>query len=239
IRVAWFALVLPALLLNYFGQGALLLSNPRAIQQPFFLLAPGWALIPLVLLATAAAIIASQALISGAFSLTQQAIQLGYAPRLDIQHTSSLEAGQIYVPQANWGLMIATILIVIGFGSADSLAAAYGIAVTGTMMITAILLHVVALERWRWPKPAVYAMTAVFLTVDFTFFGANLLKVAQGGWVPLLVAASVFTLMTTWKTGRRIVAERLTARAIPIDHFMSAILASPPVRVPGTAVFMT
>jgi len=135
--------------------------------------------------------------------------------------------------------MVATIFIVIGFGSADSLAAAYGIAVTGTMMITAILLHVIALERWHWPKPAVYAMTAVFLTVDFTFFGANLLKVVDGGWVPLLVAASIFTLMTTWKTGRRIVAERLTARAIPIDHFMSVIVASPPVRVPGTAVFMT
>jgi len=239
IRVAWFSLVLPALLLNYLGQGALLLIDGDAARQPFFLMAPSWALFPLVGIATLAAIIASQALISGVFSLTQQAIQLGYAPRLDIEHTSSLEAGQIYVPQANWSLMIATILIVIGFGSADSLAAAYGIAVTGTMMITAILLHVIALERWRWPKPAVYAMTAVFLTVDFTFFGANLLKVAQGGWVPLLVAASVFTLMTTWKTGRRIVAERLTARAIPIDHFMSVILASPPVRVPGTAVFMT
>jgi KUP system potassium uptake protein len=239
IRIAWFSLVLPALLLNYFGQGALLLIDGEAARQPFFLLAPSWALFPLVAIATLAAIIASQALISGVFSLTQQAIQLGYAPRLDIEHTSSLEAGQIYVPQANWALMIATILIVVGFGSADSLAAAYGIAVTMTMLITAILLHVIAIERWRWPRPAVYAMTAVFLAVDFTFFGANLLKVAEGGWVPLLVAASVFTLMTTWKTGRRIVAERLTARAIPLEHFMAVIVASPPVRVPGTAVFMT
>jgi len=239
IRIAWFSLVLPALLLNYFGQGALLLIDRDAARQPFFLLAPSWALFPLVGIATLAAIIASQALISGVFSLTQQAIQLGYAPRLDIEHTSSLEAGQIYVPQANWGLMVATIVIVIGFGTSESLAAAYGIAVTMTMIITAILLHVIALERWRWPKPAVYAMTALFLSVDFTFFGANLLKVAQGGWVPILVGASVFTLMTTWKTGRRIVAERLTARAIPIDHFMSVIVASPPVRVPGTAVFMT
>jgi KUP system potassium uptake protein len=239
IRLAWFSLVLPALLLNYLGQGALLLIDGNAARQPFFLLAPSWALFPLVGIATLAAIIASQALISGVFSLTQQAIQLGYAPRLDIEHTSSLEAGQIYVPQANWGLMVATIVIVIGFGSSDSLAAAYGIAVTMTMIITAILLHVIAIERWRWPKPAVYAMTALFLSVDFTFFGANLLKVAQGGWVPILVGASVFTLMTTWKTGRRIVAERLTARAIPIDHFMSVIVASPPIRVPGTAVFMT
>jgi len=239
IRAAWFSLVLPALLLNYLGQGALLLVDGDAARQPFFLLAPAWALLPLVGLATAAAIIASQALISGVFSLTQQAIQLGFAPRLDIEHTSTQEYGQIYVPQANWALMIATILLVVAFGSSDALAAAYGIAVTMTMIITAILLHVVALERWHWPKLAVYGMTTVFLTVDFTFFGANLLKVMQGGWVPILLGAFVFTLMTTWKTGRRILAERLTARAIPIDHFMSVIVAGPPVRVPGTAVFMT
>jgi KUP system potassium uptake protein len=239
IRIAWFALVLPALVLNYFGQGALLLIDGAAAKQPFFLLVPSWALFPLVGLATLAAIIASQALISGAFSLTQQAIQLGYAPRLDIEHTSSHEMGQVYVPQVNWALMVATIVIVIGFESSDALAAAYGIAVTMTMLITTVLLYVIAVERWRWPKPLALGITAVFLAIDATFFGANLLKVTQGGWLPLLIGAFIFTLMTTWKTGRRIVAERLTARAIPIDHFMSVIVAAPPVRVPGTAVFMT
>ena len=239
IRIAWFALVLPALVLNYFGQGALLLIDGDAAKQPFFLLAPSWALFPLVGLATLAAIIASQALISGAFSLTQQAVQLGFAPRLDIEHTSSHEMGQVYVPQVNWALMISTIVIVIGFESSSALAAAYGIAVTMTMVITAVLLHVIAVERWHWPKAVVYCLTAVFLTVDLTFLGANLLKIFQGGWLPILIGACIFTLMTTWKTGRRMVAERLTARAIPIDHFMSAIVAAPPVRVPGTAVFMT
>jgi KUP system potassium uptake protein len=239
IRIAWFVLVLPALVLNYFGQGALLLIDGDAAKQPFFLLAPSWALFPLVAIATAAAIIASQALISGAFSLTQQAIQLGFAPRLDIEHTSSHEMGQVYVPQVNWALMICTIVIVIGFESSSALAAAYGIAVTMTMVITAVLLHVIAVERWHWPTPVVCCITAVFLTVDLTFFGANLLKFFQGGWLPILIGAFIFTLMTTWKTGRRIVAERLTARAIPIDHFMSVIVEAPPIRVPGTAVFMT
>ena len=239
IRVAWFALVLPALLLNYFGQGALLLSNPRAIEQPFFLLAPGWALIPLVLLATAAAIIASQALISGAFSLTQQAIQLGYSPRLDIQHTSHHEMGQVYVPQVNWALMISTIVIVIGFGSSTALAAAYGIAVTLTMVITALLLQVVAIERWGWPPMVAYAVTGVFLVIDLAFFGANALKVAHGGWLPLLIGGLLFTLLTTWKTGRQIVATRLTARAVPIEEFLGMIEKTRPTRVAGTAVFMT
>ena len=176
-------------LLNYFGQGALLLSNPKAAEQPFFLLAPGWALLPLVGLATAAAIIASQALISGAFSLTRQAIQLGYCPRLDIEHTSSHEIGQVYVPQVNWALMISTIAIVIGFGSSTALAAAYGIAVTLTMVITAVLLHVVATERWRWPPALAFAVTGVFLTIDLAFFGANALKIAHGGWLPLVIGA--------------------------------------------------
>ena len=239
IRVAWFALVLPALLLNYFGQGALLLSNPRAIQQPFFLLAPGWALIPLVLLATAAAIIASQALISGAFSLTQQAIQLGYAPRLDIQHTSHHEMGQVYVPQVNWALMVSTIVIVIGFGSSTALAAAYGIAVTLTMVITTMLLQVVAIERWGWPPAVAYAVTGVFLMIDLAFFGANALKIAHGGWLPLLIGGLLFTLLTTWKTGRQIVATRLSARAVPIEEFLSTIERTRPSRVAGTAVFMT
>jgi KUP system potassium uptake protein len=239
IRIAWFGLVLPALLLNYFGQGALLLLTPGAAEQPFFMMAPGWGLFPLVGLATAAAIIASQALISGAFSLTRQAIQLGYAPRLDIEHTSSREMGQVYVPQVNWALAAATVLIVIGFGSSSALAAAYGIAVTMTMVITALLLHVVATVRWRWPVPAAVAVTAVFLTIDVAFFGANLLKITQGGWLTIVIGVVLFTLMTTWKTGRRLMAERLTARAVPLEHFMAAVVADKPVRVPGTAVFMT
>ena len=231
--------MLPALLLNYFGQGALLLENPAAAEQPFFLLAPGWALLPLVALATAAAIIASQALISGAFSLTQQAIQLGYCPRLDIEHTSHSEMGQVYVPQVNWALMVSTIVIVIGFGSSTALAAAYGIAVTLTMVITAILLQVVATERWGWSPVVAYAVTGVFLTIDLAFFGANALKIAHGGWLPLVIGGLLFTLMTTWKTGRQIVAARLTARAVPIEDFLSQVAEARPARVPGTAVFMT
>ena len=239
IRLAWYALVLPALLLNYFGQGALLLENPSAAAQPFFLLAPGWALVPLVILATAAAIIASQALISGAFSLTQQAIQLGYCPRMDIEHTSHHEMGQVYVPQVNWALMVSTIVVVIGFGSSTALAAAYGIAVTLTMVITAILLQTVASERWGWPPVVAYLVTGFFLIIDLAFFGANALKVAHGGWLPLVIGGALFTVMTTWKTGRRIVAERLTARAIPIEDFLTSVQNTPPARVPGTAVFMT
>jgi KUP system potassium uptake protein len=239
IRLAWYVLVLPALLLNYFGQGALLLENPSAAAQPFFLLAPGWALVPLVLLATAAAIIASQALISGAFSLTQQAIQLGYCPRMDIEHTSHHEMGQVYVPQVNWALMVSTIVVVIGFGSSTALAAAYGIAVTLTMVITAILLQTVATERWGWPPAVAYLVTGFFLIIDLAFFGANALKVAHGGWLPLVIGGVLFTVMTTWKTGRRIVAERLTARAVPIEDFLTSVQNTPPARVPGTAVFMT
>ena len=239
IRIAWFGLVLPALLLNYFGQGALLLTNPKAIEQPFFLLAPHWALFPLVVLATLAAIIASQALISGAFSLTRQAIQLGYSPRLDIAHTSSHEIGQVYVPQVNWTLMICTILIVIGFGSSTALAAAYGIAVTLTMVITAVLLYVIARDRWHWPTPVALAVTGLFLLIDLAFFGANVLKIMHGGWLPLVIGTVLFTLMTTWKTGRRIVAQRMTERAIPLSDFLAKVRAHPPARVPGTSVFMT
>ena len=239
IRFAWFTLVLPALLLNYFGQGALLLTNPAAAEQPFFLLAPAWALLPLIGLATAAAIIASQALISGAFSLTQQAVQLGYCPRLDIQHTSHTEMGQVYVPQVNWALMLSTIVIVIGFGSSTALAAAYGIAVTLTMVITAVLLLVVAIERWHWSPVVAYAVTGIFLIIDLAFFGANALKIAHGGWLPLVIGGLLFALMTTWKTGRQIVAARLTARAIPIEDFLRRVVDTRPARVPGTAVFMT
>jgi KUP system potassium uptake protein len=238
IRLAWFALVLPALVLNYLGQGALLLLDPKT-EHPFFLLAPSWALIPLVGISTAAAIIASQALISGSFSITRQAIQLGLAPRLDVEHTSAREMGQIYVPQVNWALMVATVLIVVGFGSSGAVAAAYGIAVTLTMVITVLLLYVVMTERWKWPKPAAVAVMVLFLFIDLAFFGANALKLLQGGWVTLAVALLLFTLMTTWKTGRRLVAERLTARAVPLEEFMATVDATRPVRVPGTAVFMT
>src|SRR5262245_35148385 len=238
IRLAWFVLVLPALLLNYLGQGALLLVNQKA-THPFFQLAPTWALLPLVVIATVAAIIASQALISGAFSITRQAMQLGLAPRLDVEHTSAQEIGQIYVPQVNWALMFATVFIVIGFGSSTALAAAYGIAVTLTMIITVLLLYAVMTERWQWPKPAALSVVLVFLTIDLAFFGANALKVLQGGWVTLAVALSLFTLMTTWKTGRRLVAERLAARAIPLDDFIAMVSSLRPARVPGTAVFMT
>jgi KUP system potassium uptake protein len=239
IRLAWFSLVLPALLINYFGQGALLLIRGEDAPQPFFMMAPTWALIPLVILSTAAAIIASQALISGAFSLTRQAIQLGYAPRLDIQHTSSMTMGQVYVPQVNWFLAICTVLITVGFRSSSALAAAYGIAVTGTMIITTILLCVVAIERWKWPRAAVLAVALLFLTIDLSLFGANLLKIFQGGWLPLVIGALLFTLMTTWKTGRRLVADRLRARAFPLEDFMTAVSSQPPTRVTGTAVFMT
>jgi len=238
IRLAWFCLVLPALLINYFGQGALLLLDPTA-AQPFFQLAPTWALFPLVVLSTAAAIIASQALISGAFSLTRQAIQLGYAPRLDVEHTSSWEMGQIYVPQVNWFLAISCILIVIGFGSSAALAAAYGIAVALTMVITGVLLPVVERQRWGWPMAMVVAFAAVFVTIDLSYVGGNLFKILEGGWLPLAIAALIFTLMTTWKTGRRLVAERLTARAFPLEEFAAAVAATPPTRVTGTAVFMT
>jgi len=239
IRLAWYALVLPALMLNYFGQGALVLSDAQNATQPFFLLAPTWFLYPLVGIATLAAIIASQALISGAFSLTRQAILLGYAPRLDIEHTSHHEMGQVYVPQVNWALMFCTIAIMLGFRTSTALAATYGIAVTITMVITAILLHVVMTQRWKWPLWAALLITGVFLTIDVTLMSANLLKVVRGGWLPLGVAAVVFTLMTTWKKGRQLVAERLAARAIPISDFMAAVTAMKPTRVTGTAVFMT
>ncbi len=238
IRLAWFSLVLPALVINYLGQGALVLLDPQT-DHPFFRLAPSWALLPLVGISTAAAIIASQALISGSFSITRQAIQLGLAPRLDVEHTSAREMGQIYVPQVNWALMMATVLIVIGFGSSGAVASAYGIAVTLTMVITVLLLYIVMTERWRWPKPAALAVMLLFLTIDLAFFGANALKLLQGGWVTLAVATILFTFMTTWRTGRRLVAERLAARALPLSEFVATVEATHPVRVQGTAVFMT
>ena len=238
IRVAWYGLVLPSLLLNYLGQGALLLERPE-VKHPFFELAPSWALVPLVVIATSAAIIASQALISGAFSITRQAVQLGLAPRLDIEHTSAREMGQVYVPRVNSALMVATVLIVLGFRSSGAIAAAYGIAVTLTMVITVLLLYVVMTERWRWPVPIAAVIMGIFLAIDLAFFGANALKILDGGWLPLAVAIAIFTLMTTWRTGRRVVAERLASRAVMLDDFFASIDFLKPVRVPGTAVYMS
>ena len=238
IRLVWYTVVLPALLLNYLGQGALLIENPALAENPFYRLAPEWALYPLIVLATCAAIIASQALISGAYSLTMQAIQLGFMPRLKIEHTSSTEMGQIYIPALNWALMLGCIAIVVGFGSSSNLAAAYGVAVTATMVITTILLGVVERRKWGWSLPLVLALSGFFLVIDVAFFGANVIKIPHGGWFPLVVGALIFLLMTTWKKGRRILAARLLSRAHPIEDFLRDISKNPPARVPGTAVFM-
>ena len=239
IRLAFFVFVLPALLLNYFGQGALILRVPEAAANPFYMLAPRWFLYPLIGIATAAAIVASQALISGAFSLTQQAVQLGYVPRVTIVHTSAREPGQIYVPEVNAALMVGCLVLVVTFRSAGALAAAYGIAVTGTMVVTTILFAVVARGRWRWPVWKVLALTAGFLAIDVAFLGANVVKVAAGGWVPLLLALVLFTLMTTWKTGRELLAGILRQGALPIELLLDDLRKRRPHRVPGTAVFMT
>jgi len=238
IRLSWFTLVLPALLLNYFGQGALIIANPETLEQPFFLMAPRWALIPLVALTTAATVIASQAVISGAFSLTRQAVQLGYVPRLRIDHTSPQQQGQIYMPLVNWVLLMACIGLVLGFRSSSRLAAAYGVAVTTDMVFTTVLFAVVAWRRWGWHPALLLPLIASFLVIDLGFWTANLPKVPHGGWFPLLVAAAVFTLMTTWKRGRKLLATRLSARGLPLDLFLENIRRSPPHRVPGTAVFM-
>ncbi|MBI4409578.1 MAG: potassium transporter Kup [Gemmatimonadetes bacterium] len=238
IRLAWFAVVLPALLLNYFGQGALLIRDSAAVENPFYLMAPTWAIYPVVLIATAATIIASQALISGTFSVTMQAVQLGYSPRVGIEHTSAREIGQIYIPGINWALMLACIGLVLGFRSSSNLAAAYGVAVTTTMVVTTMLFYVVARERWKWPLPATLLLAGLFLGVDLTFWGANLLKIPAGGWFPLLVGAVVFTLLTTWKRGRQILTRRIRHRTLPREVFLRSIAEHPPVRVKGTAVFM-
>jgi KUP system potassium uptake protein len=239
IRLAWFWLVFPCLLLNYFGQGALVLRDPAAAANPFYLLAPRPLLYPLIALATVAAVIASQALISGAFSLTQQCVQLGYSPRVTIVHTSAREAGQIYIPEVNGALMVSCLLVVIGFGSSSALGAAYGIAVTGTMAITTVLFVVVAASRWNWPRWRAVSLAAAFLTIDLAFLGSNALKIGHGGWVPLVVALTLFTLMTTWKRGRQILREHLTEISMPLDTFLTSITDSSIPRVPGTAVFMT
>jgi KUP system potassium uptake protein len=238
IRLTWFILVLPALVLNYFGQGAVILEDPTTLEHPFFLMAPAWALYPLVGMATLATIIASQAVISGAFSLTQQAIQLGYLPRMKVEHTSSREMGQVYLPGINWALMLACVGLVIGFRTSSNLAAAYGVAVTTDMAVTTVLFVVVAAKRWHWSPTSIALFLSVLLIVDLAFWGANLPKIPQGGWFPIVVAAVIFTIMTTWKKGRQIVATRLEVGSLPIELLVADIRESQPTRVPGTAVFM-
>jgi len=238
IRTAWYTVVLPALMLNYFGQGALLIRDPSAVANPFFRMVPPWALYPVVVIATLAAVIASQALITGAFSLTMQAVQLGYMPRVEIAHTSSRERGQIYIPGVNWVLMVCCIGLVLGFQNSSNVAAAYGVAVTTTMVITTLLMGVVERERWKWPLLATLAFSALFLAIDLAFFAANVVKIPHGGWFPLVIGAIVFTLMSTWKKGRQVLAENLQERTLPIDLFLDDVRRSPPHRVPGTAVFM-
>jgi KUP system potassium uptake protein len=239
IKLVWFLFVFPALLLNYFGQGAYLLHTPSGTENPFFMMAPEWSLYPLVALATAAASIASQAVISGAFSLTRQAVQLGYLPRMRIRHTSAREIGQIYIPSVNWILMFAAIGLVLAFGSSSDLAAAYGVAVTATMAITTTLLAVVARERWRWPVVGVMALTVPLLMSDLSFFGANIVKVTEGGWFPLAVGVFVFTIMTTWFGGRQILTERLKESAMTTEDFLDQLAQNRIHRVRGAALFMS
>ena len=239
IRVVWFGMVLPALLLNYLGQGALLLAEPTAVDNPFFRLVPSLFLYPMLVVATLAAIVASQALISGAFSLTQQAVQLGYTPRVTIVHTSKQEAGQIYIPEVNKALAIGTLLLVLGFGSSTALGGAYGVAVTGTMAITTLLFSAIAKERFKWTNLQIGAFLAFFLTLDLALFTANILKIRTGGWVPIVIAISVFILMTTWKRGRTHLRSILAERSLPVSEFIESLERSKIVRVSGTAVFMT
>jgi len=239
IRFAWFALVLPALLLNYFGQGALVIADPNAAEHPFFQLAPDWATMPLVVLTTIATVIASQAVISGAFSLTRQAVQLGYLPRVDIEHTSSTQIGQIYIPGLNLLLVIACVGLVLGFRSSSNLAAAYGVAVTTDMVFTTLLLAVVARTLWKWGIVATAAMAIGFLVFDLGFWTAGLTKIPSGGWFPLVIAAFVFTIMTTWKRGRRILADRLNESALPMTGLPERIRTAAPMRVTGTAIYLT
>jgi len=238
IRAVWYAVVLPALLLNYFGQGACLLENPKAASNPFYALVPSWALYPTVAIATAATIVASQALISGAYSLTQQAVQLGYFPRVTIVHTSKDTEGQIYIPEINRALCVACIWLVLSFKTSSALAAAYGIAVTGTMGITTIVYFVVVTQRWKWPLWKALPPVALFLGIDLAFFGANAAKFFHGGWFPIAMGAVIFTIMTTWKTGRRLLGEAFKANLLPLDTFLLDVEQTKPQRVTGTAVFM-
>ncbi|SFM96445.1 KUP system potassium uptake protein [Formivibrio citricus] len=238
VQYAWFGLVLPALVINYFGQGALLITDPKAIANPFYLLAPSWALYPMVILSTMATVIASQAVISGAYSLTRQAVQLGYIPRMDVQHTSKEEAGQIYLPGVNWVLLIAVAILVVGFGSSTKLAAAYGIAVTGTMVITTILTFIVARYRWHWSPLKCNLILGGFLLVDIAYFSANTFKIMDGGWFPLALGLFIFLVMTTWKRGRELVHGRLAAEGMPLDQFVGFMAPAVP-KIQGTAIFMT
>jgi KUP system potassium uptake protein len=239
IRMAWLGFVFPALLLNYFGQGALVLHEPAAIQHPFFRLAPAWALYPMVALATLATVIASQAVISGAYSVTRQAIQLGYCPRLLIEHTSEKEIGQVYLPWINWGLYLAVVGLVLGFGSSSSLAGAYGIAVTATMAIDSLLIFFVMRKLWNWPLLVALPLSGAFLAIDLAFLTANSVKLLEGGWFPVIVGIGVFILLSTWKRGREILFQRLRPGAIPLEPFINSITMHPPARVPGVAVFLT
>jgi len=238
IQLAWFGLVLPALMLNYFGQGALLILNPKAIENPFYLLAPGWALYPLVILSAVATVIASQAVISGAYSMTQQATQLGYSPRMETQHTSEQEIGQIYLPGINWAMLIAVIALVLGFGSSTNLAAAYGIAVSGTMTITTILAFVVVRKLWGWGWVKGGLLIVFLLTIDLAFFGANAMKIQEGGWLPLVLGFGLFLLMTTWKRGRALLHERLESKALDLEPFAESMGPGSVSRVSGTAIFL-
>jgi len=239
IRLVWFVAVFPALVLSYFGQGALLLRSPEAVQNPFYLLAPSWFRYPLIVIATLAAIVASQALISGAFSLTHQAIQLRYCPRLTVVHTSRMEIGQIYVPAVSHALMVACLLVVLTFQSSSQLGAAYGIAVTGTMAITTVLFYLIARDRWRWSIAHAGAIAGLFLVIDVAFFTANIVKIERGGWVPLVIAGAPFLLMETWNKGGRLLTAKLDSAAVPLDEFLVEIARTKPVRVPGTAVYLT
>ncbi|MEI2745634.1 MAG: potassium transporter Kup [Ottowia sp.] len=239
IRVAWFSIVMPCLTLNYFGQGALLLSEPEAVKNPFFHMAPDWLTLPLVGLATMAAVIASQALISGAFSVTKQVIQLGYLPRLQIQHTSTRDTGQIYMPFVNWSLFVMIVLAVVLFRSSSHLAAAYGIAVTLDMTITTVLTFFVIRYGWGYPLALCIAATGFFFVIDLAFFSSNLLKLAEGGWFPILIGGAVFTLMVTWKDGRELLNQSLRDSSIDLKSFIDSVFLSPPTRVPGTAVFLS
>ncbi|MET0310821.1 MAG: potassium transporter Kup [Burkholderiaceae bacterium] len=239
IRLAWFALVMPTLLINYFGQGAMLLYNPEAISNPFYLMAPSWALVPLVILATAATVIASQALLSAAFSVTKQAIQLGYLPRMEIRHTSVRETGQVYIPAVNWTLFAAIVVAVALFKNSTNLASAYGIAVTTDMLITTVLTFFVIRYAWKLPLALCVGATVVFFAVDLLFFTSNALKFFHGGWFPVLIGLAMFTVMMTWKQGRHILTDKLRADAIDLKSFLEAVFVSPPARVEGTAVFLT
>ena len=239
IRVGWFVLVLPALLLNYFGQGALLLGGAEALANPFYLLAPSWALYPMIILATVATVIASQAVISGAFSLTRQAVLLGFLPRLSIVQTSHEEVGQIYIPNINWLLMITTIVLVVGFRTSENLTGAYGVAISTTMVITTILAYELARQKWGWSPLATTLATVGLLVIDLAFFGSNMLKIGMGGWVPLVIGGTVFILMTTWRSGRALLREQFKSDEQSLDDFLEQIKAERPKRVSGTAVFMT